>query len=151
MPLKKVEQFLKNKGLDTKPIVFETKMETAQEAADLLEVSVGQIAKSLLFRSEDKFGLFVVAGDVKVKERVIKHHLGKKPKMASAEQVIEKTGFVPGAVCPFALEKDIPIFIDVSLKRYETFYTAGGIAESLVEISFEDLCMITNGEVVETA
>ncbi|RXT07183.1 YbaK/EbsC family protein [Ammoniphilus sp. CFH 90114] len=151
MPIARVRDFLKPHGLQ--PLVFEEKLHTSEEAANKLGVEVGQIAKAILFRSnEDNYGLFVAAGDVRVHPKKVKALLGgKKQKMASPDEVVEVTGFQVGAVCPFALRQDIPIYIDESIQRFDKVYTAAGIAESLQPISFDQLVKITNGIVIKAS
>ncbi|WP_134703471.1 YbaK/EbsC family protein [Ammoniphilus sp. YIM 78166] len=145
MPIARVREFLKPHGLE--PIVFDERLNTSEEAANKLGVELGQIAKSILFRSnEDQFGLFVAAGDVRIHPKQVKALIGgKKQKMANPEEVTAVTGFQVGAVCPFALLQDIPVFIDESIQRFDVVYTAAGIAESLQPISFDQLVSITSG------
>lgn len=149
-PLSRVRQFVKQYDTNLDPIVLTVKMKTAEEAAVELGVQIGQITKSMLFRSGEKYGLFVVAGDVRIDSKVIKQSLGgRKPKMASPDEVKEITGFEVGAVCPFSLSCEIPIYIDQSLQRFNKVYTAAGIAESLLPISYQQLLAITNGIVIQ--
>lgn len=145
-PLSRVRLFVKEYDANLEPIVFSVKMKTSEEAANELGVEKGQIAKSLLFRSDENYGLFVVAGDVRTDSKVIKQCLGgRKPKMASPDEVLAVTGFEVGAVCPFSLTCKIPIYIDQSLQRFDIVYTAAGIAESVLPISYQQLTMITKG------
>lgn len=134
------------------PIIFAEKMTTAEEAADVLGVEVGQIAKTLLFRTSNGYGLFVAAGDIRLRNAQIRHLLGGgNVKMASPQEVEEITGFQVGAVGPFGIIKEVPIFIDQSLSRFPIVYTAAGIAESLLPVTFSQLVSITGGQVVELA
>lgn len=149
-PLSRVFQFVKEYDINLEPIVLATKMNTAEEAAMELGVEKGQIAKSILFCSGENYGMFVVAGDVRVHPKVMKQCLGgRKPKMVSPDEVQEITGFQIGAVCPFCLVRQVPIYIDQSLQRFDKFYTAAGIAESLLPLSFQQLVSITKGIVID--
>ncbi|GAX90013.1 YbaK/EbsC family protein [Effusibacillus lacus] len=148
MPLNRVRDFVKKFDPELEPIVFDQEMKTSMEAANVLGVEVGQIAKSILFQSGETFGLFVAAGDVRINTKTVKSLLGKNPRMTSPETVERITGFRVGAVCPFALAADIPIYIDPSLSRYDVVYTAAGIPESLLPITFEKLVQITNGTLI---
>ena len=149
MSLERVTDFLKKHDPALKPIILEEKAETAADAARLLGIDVGQIAKSILFQSEDKLGLFVAAGDNRINPKQVKAYLGgKKPRIATPETVWEVTGFRVGAVCPFGLRQEVPIFVDETLSRFDVVYTAAGIAESLLPISFEQLVTITRGKVI---
>ncbi len=134
------------------PIFFAEQLKTAEEAAGVLGVEVGQIAKTLLFRTSERYGLFVAAGDIRIPNSRIRQLLGGgNVKMASPVEVVEITGFQVGAVGPFGLLKEVPIFIDQSLSRFETIYTAAGLAETLLPLTFSQLVTITGGEVVEFA
>lgn len=147
-----VRNFVKQFDEKLEPILLPEKVPTSETAARVLGVEVGQIAKSILFRAEDKFGLFVTAGDVRVDQKKVRELLGgKKPRIASPEDVVEITGFQVGAVCPFALRTEIPIFIDESLRRFEVVYTAAGVIESMLPITFEELVKVTKGMVVQAA
>ncbi|WP_134685970.1 YbaK/EbsC family protein [Brevibacillus migulae] len=132
------------------PILFSEQMKTTEEAAAVLGVETGQIAKTLLFRTSQGYGLFVTAGDMRIRNAQVKELLGGgNVKMATPQEVEEITGFQVGAVCPFALRQEVPIFIDASLSRFDRVYTAAGIAESLLPVSFVQLVGITGGKVIE--
>ncbi|MFY0546165.1 YbaK/EbsC family protein [Brevibacillus sp. H7] len=151
-PLDRVRTFVKRFDPSLEPMVFDEPMKTSEEAAQMLGVEVGQIAKSILFRTRERYGLFVAAGDVRIHTRQVKACLGGgQPKMASPEEVLSITGFEVGAVCPFALREEVPVYIDESLRRFPVVYTAAGIAESLLPVSFEQLVEITGGTVINAA
>jgi prolyl-tRNA editing enzyme YbaK/EbsC (Cys-tRNA(Pro) deacylase) len=151
-PLTRVREFVKQYDESLEPIVFTEMMKTSEEAASVLGVEIGQIAKSILFRSKDRYGLFVAAGDVRIHSRQVKACLGGgQPKMASPEEVAEMTGFEIGAVCPFALRREIPIFLDRSLQRFPVVYTAAGVPESILPVTFEQLVEITGGTLFSAA
>lgn len=147
MPLSKVQAFVQQYDSSLQPLIFEQGLHTSQEAADALGVEIGQIAKSILFKTKTGFALFVASGDVRINTKRVKQLLGSTPKMASSQEVKEVTGFIVGAVCPFALSQPTPIYIDETLARFEVIYTAAGIPESLLPIRFEQLIEITSGVV----
>lgn len=151
MPLSKVRAFVQNFDSTLEPLIFEEGLHTSKEAADALGVEVGQIAKSILFRTKEGFALFVASGDVRINTKRVKQLLGSSPKMASPQEVEEVTGFIVGAVCPFALAQPTPIYIDETLSRFELIYTAAGIPESLLPIRFEQLVEMTGGIVTNVA
>lgn len=149
LPIERVRRFVQAFDPDLQPIIFPVKTRTSEEAANVLGVEVGQIAKSILFRAEDAYGLFVAAGDVRVNQSKVKRLLGgKKPKMASPEEVAAVTGYQVGAVCPFALATDVPIYLDQSMQRFDLLYTAAGTVESVLPISFDRLREVTGGTVI---
>ncbi|WP_379968307.1 YbaK/EbsC family protein [Ectobacillus sp. sgz5001026] len=148
MSFEKVYTAVKQLDTSLEPIAFTEKTNTVAEAAKVLGVEEAQIAKSILFKAGDTFGLFVTAGDIRVHQKKVKKLLGGKPKLATPAEVEEITGYKVGGVCPFALNKEIPIFLDESMKRFELVYTAAGTAESALPITFEKLQTITNGTVI---
>lgn len=149
MPLERVRKYVQEYDSGLEPLVFVEELHTSQAAADALGVEVGQIAKSIVFAAQGEFALFVASGDVRINSKKVKQLLGNKAKMASPEEVVEITGFIVGAVCPFALQKQIPIYIDETLARFERIYTAAGVPESLLPLTFEQLVHITGGSVTD--
>ncbi len=116
---------------------------TAESAAAQIGVKVGQIAKSILMRGKDGvYRMFVVAGDRKISSGKVKRLAGCKHSMTGAEETREITGFYPGAVCPFGV-KGVEIFIDRSLKGYDTIYPAAGTDASGVPVEYHRLIEIT--------
>ena len=118
---------------------------TAQLAAEKLGVTVGNIAKSLLFVSKEKrFYLVVCPGDRKISSSKLKSEIGVKTRMATLEETFQATGFYPGGVCPFGIE-GIEILLDRHLEDHLTIYPAAGTDSSGVPMSFETLKLITGG------
>ena len=140
----KVRRALEAAGL--KALEFEPgSTPTAPLAAARIGVEVGQIAKSLLFRSKDgSYHLVVCAGDKRVSSSKLKALVGSKASMADAEETLRVTGFPPGGVCPFGLE-GVSIWIDESLAAWSTVYPAAGTDSTGVPTSFESLLAITGG------
>ncbi|AGL00351.1 YbaK/EbsC family protein [Desulfoscipio gibsoniae] len=145
----RVRRYVKEFDAGLAPLVFSEATSTVEEAARALGVEPGMIAKTLLFRAGDQYGLFVVAGDVRVSTKKVKALLGGKPRMATPEEVEEITGYRVGGVCPFALATDVPIYLDASMQRFDVIYPAAGTAHSALPITFEKLKDITLGTVVE--
>ncbi len=144
-PVRRVEKFLKDFDKNQKIIVLNTSARTALEAATSLGCEVGAIVKSLLFKTENNFTLCLVAGDKKVSLNKIKKILSiKDVSMASADEVKEITGFTIGGVSPIGHLKEISIFMDKSLERFETLYAAAGHPNCVFEISLKNLNRITN-------
>lgn len=144
----KVKKVLDKNNL--KAVEFEeASTPTAHLAAQKFSVTVGQIAKSLLFIGKNKrFYLVVCPGDRKVSSSKLKQLTGVKSRMANADETLGATGFLPGGVCPFGIE-GIDIFLDKQLKQYETIYPAAGTSSSGVPMDFEQLIKITNGRICD--
>lgn len=148
-PLLRVKQALASYP-DLKVILFDASTHTAQAAADTLGVAVGQIAKTLVFTTDDKVVLVVTCGDKKVHNKLLARVLGvRKVKFADTETVLHYTGFPPGGVSPIGLVQTLPIYLDRSLFQYNTVYAAAGTANSALPISPVRLQEITGGIVVD--
>ena len=123
---------------------------TALDAATSLKCEVGAIVKSLLLRTKSSFLLCLVAGDKKCSLNKLKKILNEKDvSMANADQVKEVTGFTIGGVSPVGHLKDVKIYIDNSLSRFNNIYAAAGHPHCIFKIDFEKIQKITNGSVVD--
>lgn len=119
---------------------FDSSSATVQQAADVLGVIPARIAKTLSFHGVEDAGILVVAaGDAKIDNPKFKQQFGVKAKMLDAEGVFEKTGHMVGGVCPFGLASAIPVYLDISMKRFETVFPACGSANSAIELTCEEL------------
>ncbi|SDL03768.1 YbaK/EbsC family protein [Natronincola ferrireducens] len=148
--LQRVKDYIETLPIELEVIEFqEGTTKTAAMAAEQLGVTVGQIAKSILFLAQGEPALVVTSGDIKVNASALKKVLGAKPKLAKQEECIAITGFPPGGVCPFALKTSIRILIDKSMERFEVVYAAAGTANTAVPITVEELLMVTQGELVD--
>ena len=149
-PVKRVEQVLKAFDPKLTVIVLKTSARTAIEAASSLGCEVGAIVKSLLFKTENSFTLCLVAGDRKASIIKIKKILNiKDVSMASADEVKDVTGFTIGSVSPVGHINKIDVFIDNSLKRFESLYAAAGHPNCVFKLDFINLQKITNGSIKE--
>ena len=149
-PVKRVEQVLKAFDPKLTVIVLKTSARTAIEAASSLGCEVGAIVKSLLFKTENSFTLCLVAGDRKASIIKIKKTLNiKDVSMASADEVKNVTGFTIGGVSPVGHLNKIDVFIDNSLKRFESLYAAAGHPNCIFKLDFINLQKITNGSIKE--
>jgi prolyl-tRNA editing enzyme YbaK/EbsC (Cys-tRNA(Pro) deacylase) len=121
---------------------------TSVLAAQQLGVTVGQIAKSLIFTGKDgRLFMVVCPGDKRLSNARLKAAAGVKSRMAGAEEALAATGFGPGGVCPFGVDPGIRLFIDRSLSAYDTIYPAAGTDSSGVPMTFDQLVTITGGTV----
>jgi len=113
---------------------------TVELAAAALGVIPARIAKSMSLRSGDGGALLVVtAGDTKIDNKKFRGHFGFKPKMLSAEEALEHTGHAIGGVCPFALPPGLDVYLDVSMKRFQTIFPACGSGNSAIELTPDEL------------
>ncbi|MGS0763597.1 YbaK/EbsC family protein [Syntrophomonas curvata] len=144
--IERVRAFIKERNPRLNIIEFDTDTSTAFLAAQALGTEVGQIAKSILLKARDHhFFMVVSAGDARIDNKAVKNLVGARVRMASGDEVMEVTGFNIGGVCPFALKRDIPIYLDESLRRYDVVYAAAGTGNTALPITYHELCAITNG------
>ena len=149
-PVKRVESILKKFNPKMNVIVLDSSARTALEAASSLGCKVGAIVKSLLFKTENQFTLFLVAGDKKASLNKIKQILKiKDALMASANEVKNITGYTIGGVSPIGHLTKIDIFIDNSLSRFDFLFAAAGHPNCVFKINFSDLQKITKGKIEE--
>lgn len=148
--LERAKKYLGKFNLGLEPREHEQTTKTSVEAAEALGVEVGQIAKTILFRAGETYGLFVAAGDIKIDSKKVKGLLdGGKVRIAKPDVVEEKTGYQVGGVCPFDINPEIKIFIDSSMARFEKVFSAAGSSHSYLPITLEQLQEVTGGSIVD--
>ncbi|MBQ9347405.1 MAG: YbaK/EbsC family protein [Oscillibacter sp.] len=111
---------------------------TVELAAAALGVEGARIAKSLSFKADGPL-LVVAAGDCKIDNPRYKAQFHTKAKMLTREEAHDWIGHDVGGVCPFALPPDVPVYLDVSLKRFATVYPAAGSGNSAIELTCQEL------------
>ena len=121
-----VKEWLDKKGFGDRLTIHSETIDTVEHAANQLGCSEAEIAKTLSFIVDDKPVIIVMAGDGRVNSSKFKSQFHTKPSMIPRDKVQELTGFEPGGVCPFGVKSDIPIWLDISMKRFEYVHPAGG-------------------------
>ena len=139
MSIEKVKAYFKPLGIEGRIREFDVSSATVELAAVAVGVEGARIAKSLSFKVEDKPIIIVVAGDAKVDNSRYKAQFHTKAKMLTHEEAHEWIGHDVGGVCPFALPEDVKVYLDVSLKRFETVFPAAGSSNSAVEMTCDEL------------
>ena len=125
---------------------FDTSSATVELAAQALNVIPARIAKTLSFKKDNSCILIVTSGDVKIDNPKFKAAFEMKAKMPSADEVLSLTGHAPGGVCPFAVSGDIPVYLDISLKRFDTVFPACGSSNSAIELTCDELFRYSEAE-----
>jgi Cys-tRNA(Pro) deacylase len=123
---------------------------TAEDAAQAVGCEVGQIVKSLLFKSQQSHQpiLVVASGANRVNEKALAQQISESVKMANAEFVREMTGFAIGGVPPIGHRHPLMIFIDEDLMQYKEIWAAAGTPHAVFKLTPHDLKLITNGKVI---
>ena len=144
MAIEKVRNYFKQLGIDSKIQEFETSSATVELAAEALGCLPERIAKTLSFRIAEKGILVVTAGDVKIDNAKFKAQFHTKAKMLAPEEVEFLIGHTIGGVCPFGLSENIDVYLDVSLKRFDTVFPACGSSNSAIELTINELEKYSN-------
>ncbi|MEO2212703.1 YbaK/EbsC family protein [Paenibacillus amylolyticus] len=139
MAIEKVKYFFKQYGMDSKIKEFEVSSATVNLAASALGCEPERIAKTLSFMVNGQAVLVVAAGDAKVDNKKFKEYFKTKAKMLSPDEAINMVGHAIGGVCPFAIKNDVSVYLDISLKRFETIYPACGSSNSAIELTIKQL------------
>lgn len=139
MSIEKVRAYFKNHGIEDKILEFPVSSATVELAAKALNTEGCRIAKTLSFSVNDAPILIVTAGDAKIDNKKYKNYFGAKAKMLSFDEVTEKIGHAVGGVCPFAINDGVKVYLDESIKRFETVFPACGSSNSAIELTPDDL------------
>lgn len=139
MSVEKVKKYFEAFGIDSRIKEFDTSSATVDLAARALGCAPERIAKSLTFRKDGGIIMVVAAGDTKIDNKKFKAEFGLKAKMLTPDEVIESVGHAVGGVCPFALNVGVSVYLDKSLKRFETVFPACGSSNSAIELTCEEL------------
>lgn len=126
MSAQKVRNYLEKRGMADRITTHRETIDTVEHAAQQIGCSEAEIAKTLSFLVEDKPVIVVMAGDTRVNSSKFKKQFHTKPHMIPRDDVEKITGDKPGGVCPFALPEGIPVWLDVSMKRFAYVHPAGG-------------------------
>lgn len=146
MSFERAKEYLKEYGLENKVMEFPVSSATVEEAAKAVGCKDEEIAKTLSFIVEDKPILIVVAGDCKIDNSKYKAEFHKKAKMIPFNDVEKLIGHNVGGVCPFGIKERVTVYLDDSLKRFDTIYPACGSSNSAVKLTIEELEKASNYE-----
>ena len=139
MSIERVRKYFKELGIDGRIMEFDVSSATVELAAQALGCEPRRIAKTLSFKIDDQPILIVAAGDARINNGKYKARFGTKAKMIAPEQVEALTGHAVGGVCPFAPAAGVAVFLDESLKRFDTVFPACGTPNSAVELTVPEL------------
>ena len=139
MSIEKVRPYLRQRGLEERIEEFDVSSATVELAAAALGVEEARIAKSMSFKQGDGAVIIVTAGDRKIDNSKYKAQFHTKATMLSFQEACDMTGHAPGGVCPFALPENVPVYLDVSLQRFDTVWPAAGSSNSAVRLNCQEL------------
>lgn len=145
MSIEQVRTHLSRWRRDGDIIEISASTATVAEAAGALGVIPARIAKSISLRGAEAGGgenaamIIVAAGDVKLDNRKFREHFGRKARMLNPDEALRYTGHAVGGVCPFGLPPGVAVYLDHSLKRFQTVYPACGSGNSAIELTLQEL------------
>ena len=139
MAIDKVKEYFGKYNMSERIQEFEVSSATVELAAAALNCEGCRIAKSLTFKVAEQPIMIVVAGDAKIDNAKYKAQFATKAKMLTAEEALELIGHAVGGVCPFAVNEGVKVYLDESLKRFETVFPACGSSNSAIELTIEEL------------
>jgi len=139
MSIEKVRAYFAQFGMEDRILEFPVSSATVALAAEALHCEPCRIAKTLSFSVHDEPILIVAAGDAKVDNAKYRHFFGAKAKMLSHEEAAEKIGHAVGGVCPFAVNEGVKVYLDESMRRFETMFPAAGSSNSAIELTIAEL------------
>ena len=131
--------YFRSLGLEDRVQEFTVSSATVDLAAQALGVEGARIAKTLSFKDGDGCMLILAAGDARIDNHKFKDRFHRKAKMLSADEVLDLVGHPVGGVCPFGCKEGIPVYLDESLKRFETVFPAVGSPSSAIELNLDEL------------
>jgi len=146
MSIEKVREYMKQFGRDGDILEMDESTATVELAAKALGTEEARIAKSLSFYKGDDAMVIVVAGDAKIDNKKFKEYFGFKARMLAPEDTVKFTGHAIGGVCPFALPENITVYLDDSMKRFETMFPACGSSNSAIELTLDELEKVSNSK-----
>ena len=140
MSIEKVREYFRGYDMEDKVLEFEVSSATVRLAAIALGTEEARIAKTMSFKKDEGCILVITAGDVKIDNAKYRHTFGLKAKMLTPDEVMEFVGHAIGGVCPFAVNEGvIGIYIDESVKRFDTVFPACGSTNSANELTPQEL------------
>jgi len=144
MAIDKVKEYLKQFNMNDRILEFPVSSATVELAAEAVGVIPARICKTLSFKSPDGCILIKTAGDAKIDNGKFKSFFNLKAKMLTPDEVVEYTGHEIGGVCAFAIQRDdVKVYTDISMRRFDTVFPACGSSSSAIELSCDELFMVS--------
>ena len=139
MSIEKVKSYFAAFGMENRILEFPVSSATVELAAQALNCEGCRIVKTLSFNVNGKAILICAAGDAKVDNAKYKARFGAKAKMLSHEEAATFIGHAVGGVCPFAVNEGVEVYLDESIKRFETVFPAAGSSNSAIELTIAEM------------
>ncbi len=144
MAIERVREYFKGTGFEDKIMEFEISSATVELAAIAVGCEGARIAKTLSFMVDGAPILIVATGDAKIENPKYKAQFKTKAKMLTPDQATQLIGHSVGGVCPFGINEGVTVYLDSSLKRFETVFPACGSSNSAIELTIPQLEKLSN-------
>lgn len=144
MSIDRVREYFRQLNMEDRIQEFNVSSATVELAAHALNCEPERIAKSISFMVKGNAVLVVAAGDAKIDNRKFKEYFTVKAKMLIPDELLELVGYPVGGVCPFAVKEGTEVYLDKSLRRFETVFPACGSSNSAIELSIPELERYSN-------
>lgn len=141
MAIEKVRNYFEQFDKTTNILEFDVSSATVELAAQSVGCEPARIAKSLSFRlkKSEQVVIVVTAGDARISNPKFREQFGEKPMMLPGDEVLSAIGHEVGGVCPFAVNEEVDVYLDISLKRFTTVYPACGSSNSAIELTLPEI------------
>lgn len=146
MSIDKVRRYFRERGFEERICEYDTSSATVELAAQAAGCEPARIAKTLSFHVGDEVVLVVAAGDARIDNQKYKARFGCKAKMLAFEEVEPAIGHAVGGVCPFAVNAGVAVYLDETLRRFETVFPACGSDNSAIELSIAELETLSDAD-----
>ncbi len=146
MAIDKVREYFRQYGMEERILEFAVSSATVELAAEALHCEPCRIAKTLSFLVDGAAILIVAAGDAKIDNPKYKARFAAKAKMLSPDEAVAMVGHAVGGVCPFGIPEGVKVYLDESLKRFETVFPACGSGNSAIELTIPELEQFSRAE-----
>lgn len=144
MSIERGRAYFRQFGMEDRVREFDVSSATVELAALALGVEGARIAKTLSFKKDDSCILILAAGDARIDNHKFKDKFHMKAKMLAPDEVLSLVGHPVGGVCPFGINDAIDVYLDESLKRFDTVFPAVGSGNSAIELDLEELYKYSN-------
>ncbi|MEG1850199.1 MAG: YbaK/EbsC family protein, partial [Oscillospiraceae bacterium] len=143
MSIEKVREYFRPLGREKDILEFAQSSATVELAAQAVGVEPARIAKTLSLHDGEGCMLLVAAGDAKIDNSAFKRQFSMKARMLTLEEAFAMTGHAVGGVCPFALPEGVTVWLDESLRRFDSVFPACGSSNSAIELSCDELAALS--------
>ena len=144
MSIERARKYFSDMGIEDRVREFEVSSATVEKAAEAVGCQPMRIAKSLSFMIKGVPTIVVVAGEARIDNRKFKDEFSAKAKMIDPNELEELVGHEMGGICPFGIKDGVDVFLDISLKLFETVFPACGSDNSAIELSIEEMEKYSN-------